>query len=401
MFFTLCVIICLIKHRFKYRKILIISGDVKMLKNYYEVDENESVGSFLKEINDKKNMQYIILDTNPKAFVDVRTVALRMHNKNEKLKSLKKPLSISKGSLKEDFLKHLIDSGDRVIEANNDYFDFIDALEYIFQKGYDFLDEKLENSARKEIYALNEDDMISSARRFFTQKRVNLLPVISKINLVGEVRIMDLLVNDFLNQKNDNRGNLYDENYKNSIYNLPVSNIMNKRPLTIDKTKTLGDAVELMINKKIPSLIITEDDKLYSIISYKDIFKMVVTNLENDLYNIEYTGSGDLYDDEYDLIQDFSEKFMKRISKVSGYRLLKMSFKVHGNTEGTHQKKASVTLTLSEGNKVLHVSKEMVGGTSDELSNDKVKAKWNIPLMVSDSLKALEKKVIEEKRKAK
>ena len=373
-----------------------------MLENYFEIDENATVGSFLREINDKKNMHYIILSSTPKTFVDIRTISLKTHAPDEKLKNLKKPLSRSKGLTSGEHLNHLIDSGDRVVETDEGYFDFIDALTEVLDSDYDFLKESVDTFNIKEIFALNEEDSIATAKKLFIQKRVNILPVIADLTLLGEVRAMDLLSGELIsNSKTDNSKNAYDENYISPVLNLPVTNIINNRPLTLDKSTKIKDAVKLMIDKKVPSLIITEGDKLHSIVSYKDIFKKVRVDMEKITYTIEYNGSGDMYDDEFDLVQDYVERSMKKITKLSNYDLLKVSFKTHGNTNGNHQKKLSANLTLSKGNHILHVDKEMTAGTSDEIRNDKTKGSWNIPKTIQQALSVLEKKVKEEKNKNK
>ena len=135
-----------------------------MLTNYYQIDENETVASFLKGLKEKKNMHYIILNTTPKSFVDVRTVALRMHEPNEKLRSLKRPISTSSGDTNAEHFMQLLNSGDRVIEVDGEYYDFLDAIEHILESDHDFLSKPVSSLAKKEVYALNEDDKIASAR---------------------------------------------------------------------------------------------------------------------------------------------------------------------------------------------------------------------------------------------
>ena len=76
-----------------------------------------------------------------------------------------------------------------------------------------------------------------------------------------------------------------------------------------------------------------------------------------------------------------------------------MNFKIIGEKDTSHNKKVNVKILLSEGNKVLTIEKELGHGTSDEIRNDKIKERWNVPLLVSDALDALEQKVKEEKRK--
>lgn len=143
-----------------------------MLKNHYYIDENLQVSAFLKKINDKKISHYIILDTEPKSFVDVRTVALRIGNLKEKLKGLKKRVANSNSSKINENLNFLIESGDRLIDTNEGFYDFIDALQSILDLEPTFLNEKIESIGKKEIYALNEDDKISAARNLFLKKEL-------------------------------------------------------------------------------------------------------------------------------------------------------------------------------------------------------------------------------------
>lgn len=385
-----------------------------MLTNHIGIDENTTVGNFLKDVKEKKHMQYFILETTPRSFVDVRSVSLKLHDPNEKFKALKKPLTYSKGSTHDEHTKALMETGERVVETAEGYFDFVDALKNIFEDGHDFLNTKIKDlKGRNEIFALNPNDKISTARNLFVHKRVNILPVIEELEVVGEVRTYDLLATDLFMKESrrgtfsnpgaigrGTSGEFYSEKYKEPVFNLPVENIMNNKPLTISNEAKLKDAINIMLEKKLPSIIVIEgENKLYSIVSYKDVFKLLRKDLEVDKYTIEYIGASDLYPDEFDLIQDFVERSMKKITKISKYDLLKVSLKSHGNTEGTHMRKFSVALVLSEGNHIIHADREMVGGTTDEESNDRVRGKWNVPLMVQEALSNLEKQVKEEKRK--
>ncbi|MDA3855483.1 MAG: CBS domain-containing protein [Candidatus Woesearchaeota archaeon] len=370
-----------------------------MLKNYFEVDENLNMQGFLKEIKEKKNSHYIILNTNPKSFVDVRTIALKVTNLNEKLKGLKKTLSESKGKNTNEHINFLIESGDRVIKIGDLYYSFIDALLDISNQDLDFLNEKNESIEKREIYALNKNDKVSSARNLFLQKRVNLLPVIEGLKISGELRPIDLLVTDLFEVDNE-KGNYYNKKNQENILNSNIENLINTRPLTLNKNQKISDALKLMISKKLPSIIITDEEGLlYSILSYKDIFKLYQKTNELSKFKLEYVGSQSLYDDDFDLIQDYAEKTMKKISNISKYDTLKLSFKTIGDKDAGHKTRIQVKMLLSEGNKIIQVEKEISTGTSDEEFNDKIKGKWNIPQMIQETLNALEKRVKEEKSK--
>lgn len=372
-----------------------------MLKNYFEIDENLKLNGFLKEVKDKKNSHYIILNTKPESFVDIKSMALHVSNLNEKLKNLKKRLVICDDDT-QDRLNLLMESGDRVIKTWDGYFDFLDALEEILEIDYNFLDYKISDIEQKEVYALNEDDKISSARNLFLKKKINILPVIDKVDVIGELRPIDFLVTNLFKSE-EKSTNFFNEKHKDNILNMPITNLINKRPITIDKNRRIKDAINIMIKKSLPSIIvIDEDNKLYSIISYKDILKLYKKETEKPRYLIEYANSFDLYDDEFALIKKFSEKAMKKITNMSTYDSLKLSFKIIGDKDAGHQKKLLIKVLLAHGTKkVLHVEKEIKEGTSDEVRNDKVKKKWNIPLIVQDALDILEKKVKDEKRKNK
>lgn len=370
-----------------------------MLKNHYYIDENIQVSAFLKKINDKKISHYIILDTEPKSFVDIRTVALRIKNLKEKLKGLKKRIANSNSSKIEENLNFLIESGDRIIDTNDGFYDFIDALNSIVELEPEFLNEKIESIGKKEIYALNENDKISSARNLFLKKRINILPVIKDLKVIGELRPIDLLVGDLF-ETSDNKAAVWDEKSRDNILNLPISNLINSRPLIKPNTVKIKEVVKLMIDKKLPSVIITdEDENLYSIISYKDIFRYYKKDNEVESYLLEFVGGDELYPDEFDLIQDYAEKTMKKIIKISDYDNLKITFKTLGEKLSGHKKKILAKFLLSHGNSVIQVEKEIVQGTNDEEFNDRVKGNWNIPQIVQEGLAILEKKVKEEKRK--
>lgn len=371
-----------------------------MLKNYYEIDEQSNVASFLKEINEKKNTQYIILNTNPKNFVDVRSIAFRVKNSNEKLKNLKSPLPVSSGKNRRDYTSFLIKSGNRVIQTNDGYFDFIDALEFVLNDEYQFLKKTVDMIEKKEIYALNSEDKISTARNLFVKNNINLLPVIEGDEVIGEVRPMDFLSSELFLPSLE-KSDLYSDKRKESPLNLPITNIMNDRPILIPSNTKIEDAIKLMIKKKIPSIIVAEGSDIYTVISHRDIFRMVREEDEKPLYSFEIIGTKEVYEDEVNLIENYAKKSMDKITKISDYDNLKINIKSLGNTEGTHMKKFSLKVMLSKGNKVLSMSKEIVQGTSDEEHNDKVKGSWNLPKTAQDVLKALEKKVMVEKKKSK
>jgi CBS domain-containing protein len=374
-----------------------------MLKNYYKINEESTVGNFLKEITDKKNSRYIILEDD-KSYIDFKEIALNVKDANEKLKTLKRPLSTCDSNNNKDYLNHLVESGESVIKTQTGIFDLTDAYKQILEENYNFLNKSIESAnSRHEVFALNENDMISAAKVLFKEKKTNLLPVIKKLEIIGELRPIDLLVNELFKNNNHDRGSYYTEK-PDSLLNLPVSNIYNKTPLKISKTANLKQALEIMSKKSLPSILVTQNEKsneIYSVFSYKDLFRLLRNENKKDLYTLEIVGGGKLYEDEYELIDIYSRRVMNKILKVSEYNNLKLTIKTIGNTIGSHLRKIDLKLLLSHGNHIISLEKEIHSSSSDEDLHSHQKENWNIPKMTQELLKSLEIMVKNESKKNK
>jgi len=372
-----------------------------MLKNYYQINEESTIGNFLKEFNDKKNSRYIILEDGL-SYVDFRGIALNVKDTNEKLKTLKRPLSKCKSENELECLKHLIESGDIVIKTKTKYYDLSDAYKTILKQNFSFLNNKIKDvETKKEIFALNTNDKISSAKKLFKEKQTNLLPVIENLKIIGELRPIDLLVNKLFTSGNIERSSYYNENHKDSVMNLPISNIINPKPHTISKNSKLKEALELLEKKALPSIIICNEDKLYSILTYKDIFKLIQEETKQENYTLEIVGSSNLYEDEIKLLKAYSKRSLEKITKLSHYKNLKITIKTIGNTTGTHIRKVIIKFLLSHGNQILTTEKEMHSSTINEELHSHQKENWNIPKMTQEALKNLEKLVKNEIKKTK
>ena len=363
-----------------------------MLTNYYNYDQNKSVSAFLKEVNQKKNFNYVILDTSPKSLVDVRTLSLKSHNEDEKLKTLKRSIPSTSYEDKKEVLQFLINSGEQVIEYPKGYFDFIQGLKEIQKEKPNLLKTSLHEVAKPEVYALNEGDKIATAKHLFVEHKVNILPVINEnLEVVGELRTKDLLSSNLFDTGNPT--DLYSQDNDLSLFNTPIENLMYKKPVTLQTHHKIKDALDMMLSKSIPSIIITQNEKIYSVISYKDIFKYYNEETQEKQYNVEYVGFDKLYEDEKYFIKKVAERTAQKISKTSSYNELKIIFKTHGNHEEGHLKKGEITAQAIAGNKVISVNKEISPGTSDEETNDKKKEDWNIGKLTQQALRALEEKI--------
>jgi len=174
---------------------------------------------------------------------------------------------------------------------------------------------------------------------------------------------------------------------------------MNPKPLTINTKSTIKEAIELMKTKKIQSLIVKENEDIYSIISYKDIFKLFNQFNSKQEYEINFVGEEILFEDELQLVKGFALKTMNKINKISNYNNLKIEYKVHGDKDSSHIRKGELKINLDAGGKVLSISKDIQSSSTNNEHESKIKAKWNLAKLTQESLKILENKVLDEKNK--
>lgn len=387
-----------------------------MVKNYIKIDQNENLTSFLHELKEDRKINYIILDTNPESFIDVSTIAFKVKDRNEKLKNLKKNLPTIDSDNSLDNLVFLTNAAERIVKVRNGYFDLFDGLEVILNSDSKLLSTRIKNNVLGKLISVNSENSIDSAKQLLKDNKINLLPVVDTNNVVvGEVRVRNLLITELYNTGDKekfkkNRGVLQGSSetgvfrkdfYEDNIKDLPVSNIMETEIRSIDFNRTYKDLIEMMIKEQVPSVIITQDEKAYSVVTYKNVFRLFLDELKEDTYNIEFSGINEIPKPKLDFMREISSRFMEKIQKFSKYSLLDVSFKTHGNTLNTQEIKYSLNIVLSEGNKIIRVDREIVEGISDEATQDRVKGRWSLLDSFQDAIKALEARVKEEKERAK
>ena len=367
-----------------------------MLKNHYNVDENENVKSFLKENKEKKNSNYIVLNTENPSYVNIRDIALKTQSTEEKLKTFKRPLPETQTETEEEHIEFLINSGEQLVKTPQGYFDYTQALEIIKEEKPSFLKERLDENPQKQVFALNEDDKLSNAREILVNNKINILPVIdNNIKVIGEVRTFDLLSSNIYDREISKEYFNSERDHK-TLLNSPIINFMNENPHTLESSQTISDALELMIKKTLPSIIVCREGKVFSVISYTDIFKKYAKTKQKQDYSVEIIGTKDLFEDQKAMISKFAHKTAEKLSKRTIYNEIKLVFKFHGQESG-HVKRGSITANAYSGNKVISAQKEISPGTSDEETNDKQKEDWNIPKLAQEALKTLEETAYKNK----
>jgi CBS domain-containing protein len=112
------------------------------------------------------------------------------------------------------------------------------------------------------------------AHRIMGVKRIRSLPVTNEGNLVGIVTRSDLLSADPSSLFTKGQ-----QTVSKRIQNTPIEYIMTSSPLTVGQNVSISEAAAIMMEHKIHSLPVLDDDQnLVGIITESDIFRFIVQN---------------------------------------------------------------------------------------------------------------------------
>ena len=162
---------------------------------------------------------------------------------------------------------------------------------------------------------ITNDVDIGKARLLMREKNISRLPVVDSNNkLSGVVTIFDLLKA----VKPRERIGFYSmAAEKETIMGIPVSTIMNKKPVTIDGKNSLNEIVSLIDKNKIDGVIVLEGDQPVGVVTEKDLLEVYVSSFKQK--GIFYQISG-LKDED-----DFIVATVNRMIRDSLQKLTKMT----------------------------------------------------------------------------
>ncbi|MEM5879587.1 MAG: CBS domain-containing protein [Candidatus Aenigmatarchaeota archaeon] len=121
----------------------------------------------------------------------------------------------------------------------------------------------------RDVVVIGTNISLREASKVMCEKRIGSLIVIENDDIVGILTQTDIL--KAVAEEKDLDGTL-------------VGEVMNKRVFTIDYEKTIEDAVDLMMEKRIKRLPVTKDGKLAGIITASDIITVepkLITGIAN------------------------------------------------------------------------------------------------------------------------
>lgn len=180
----------------------------------------------------------------------------------------------------------------------------------------DYLKQK-----KQSILSIYDTDLVSSAVHTFKSKRISKLVVLSKdMRLKGILTYYDLISHLMTPKRKEHKGDKIGD--KRSFQYLPVKNFAKTYLLTLGVHNTLFDALKLILDKQIGSVLIVDDRKLViGIITTSDFLRLLSRSKEEQ--KIEISGKN-LSTESSNILRGFMKSYATMIKKLPDVKKIKL-----------------------------------------------------------------------------
>lgn len=196
-------------------------------------------------------------------------------------------------------------------------------------------DMKVTELMSKNIEFVNLHDHLDNARTILRRLDVRTIPVVDENEeLVGVIGISDIIT--YLKPKQrQQQGTVYGER---THFDPKVKDVMIETPQYLSKDSTVSNAIAIMLDKNISTVIIVEERKPIGIITGFDILENIVAAREEQKgVFVNISGLEDEAPEVIDILFEILESEMKRINKIFTLKVLNIHIRTY-NIEGTEVK---------------------------------------------------------------
>ena len=229
------------------------------------------------------------------------------------------------------------------------------------------------------IVTVTDDTDIGKARVLMREQNISKIPIVdSKGKLKGIVTAFDMLKSIKTRERMDFFSMAAE---MDRIMQIPVTTIMNKKPITSNPGDSLTDIALTMNKYKRSGIIITDKDFPVGVIVLKDLLEFYISGLEKKGVYYQIVGLGD----EDSFITDTVERMINEtIQKVSSiYKILSLFLHVKKHNVGLKGKtKYSIRVRLRT-DKDLYITKAWA---------------WDLRMAVDQALDQIERTVFKDKK---
>jgi acetoin utilization protein AcuB len=133
--------------------------------------------------------------------------------------------------------------------------------------------ERVQDWMSSKVITVTHETNLPEVHQIMVSADIRRLPVVDENGkLIGIVTLGDMRA---VQPSPATSLGIWERNYL--LSNLTVDRIMSADPLTIHPAQTIGDAAEIMLEKRVSGLPVVDDDgAICGIITESDIFRMVV-----------------------------------------------------------------------------------------------------------------------------
>lgn len=196
----------------------------------------------------------------------------------------------------------------------------------------EFGDRPVSGIMSEGIITVEADDRVGKIINIFREEGISRTPVLHNGKLVGIVTMHDLL--ELIMPKKIGVGKDSRGANNSPMRNIKIRGIMTDSVVTVKPDSTIREAVDLMLDRDIHSLVVL-DTKVKGIITRTDVLVALAAMEKKSVSNPNFTlqlTNGSLVDFDQDYVTTSIKGFIKKSEKFLGRGTLNVYFKQHKET---------------------------------------------------------------------
>jgi|Deesub1362B_J571_1020462.scaffolds.fasta_scaffold00177_21 CBS domain-containing protein len=244
----------------------------------------------------------------------------------------------------------------------------------------EFKDMKVREVMNKDVITIRNHDTIAKALSVMRNNGIDRLVVVnSKNKVVGMITGRDIIDRVLVPKKRARMGDGKGE--KEKTLSIMVESIMSYPVVTAERNDSVADLIEQMVEHRISSVVITQDDIPEGIVIKKDILEHLLKKKVPMEYSVQII-TRDLTLDDFDKqkIADDLDRFIRKFREFLGGTIMFVYIKRHKEN--------------FRGLPLIHVRIKL---TSDRGTFFASGESWGVEFAVHVTLKKLEREILKEK----
>lgn len=166
-----------------------------------------------------------------------------------------------------------------------------------------------------DVQAVTSKDSLKRAVELMGRLDVRALPVVDDTNaLVGIIGVKDIVNYGWASRKSETLGEI---SGRSDPVEVEIGSLSVDNPITVGPDSPIGQAVGLMLEKKISTLPVVEKDRMEGILTTYDIVELVASFRPRDMVYVQITGLEEEDRHSLDMMDKEIEAELQKIAKLS------------------------------------------------------------------------------------